>query len=199
MLFDNDAINPELWGLYFQFKIGGDAGKTELYYLGFQSDRSRFNDVVGEETRHTIGLRRFGKLGERWHYNTELVYQFGDLAGQDIRAYNIETDWRYELIHTRWQPSIGLKLELTSGDNRAGDGKINSFNPMLYADFVILNKDYFSISAADIKTIRSVLTVVDGDIVFGAEEYIKLSPKLPEILPEWSPVKHFGSYWEGNR
>jgi len=130
VLFDNDANNPELWGLYFQFKIGGDAGKTELYYLGFQSDRSRFNDVVGEETRHTIGLRRFGKLGERWHYNTELVYQFGDLAGQDIRAYNIETDWRYELIHTRWQPSIGLKLELTSGDNRAGDGKINSFNPM---------------------------------------------------------------------
>jgi len=71
--------------------------------------------------------------------------------------------------------------------------------PGQYADFVILNKDYFSISAADIKTIRSVLTVVDGDIVFGAEEYIKLSPKLPEILPEWSPVKHFGSYWEGNR
>jgi predicted amidohydrolase YtcJ len=69
--------------------------------------------------------------------------------------------------------------------------------PGQHADFVILSGDYFSVSAAEIKTIRSVLTVVNGSIVFGADDYAQLSPKLPEILPEWSPVKHFGSYWEG--
>ncbi len=71
--------------------------------------------------------------------------------------------------------------------------------PGQYADFVILNKDYFSVSDTEIQTIRSVLTVVDGNIVFGGEEYTGLSPKLPPILPEWSPIRQFGSYWEHAR
>ncbi len=141
VLFDFNDTSSELWGLYSQFSIDGDIGNTELYYLGFQSDLSRFKDVVGAEIRHTIGLRRFGAIGQSWHYNTELIYQFGELAGQDIRAYNIETDWHYVLIHTRWQPSIGLKFELTSGDNRAGDDRVNSFNPMF------VNPAYYSLAA----------------------------------------------------
>jgi len=140
VLFDDDSGNPELWGLYSQFSIPGDVGPTEAYYLGFQAASANFNDVAGKETRHTIGVRRLGTIGERWHYNTELIYQFGDIAGQNIRAYNVESDWHYELIGTRWRPSIGLKLELTSGDSRQGDGEINSFNPMF------VNPAYYSLA-----------------------------------------------------
>ena len=35
-----------------------------------------------------------------------------------------------------------------------------------FADIVILDKDYFLVSEEDIKTIKSVLTVVDGNIVY---------------------------------
>ena len=63
------------------------------------------------------------------------------------------------------------------------------------ADFVLLSKDYFTIPDDEIKTISSVLTIVDGRVVFGTGEYSNLSPKLPEPLPEWSPIKYFGGYY----
>ena len=59
------------------------------------------------------------------------------------------------------------------------------------ADFALLDRDYFTIAEAEIKSITSVLTVMDGRVVFGAQEYSQLSPRLPEILPVWSPVKYF--------
>lgn len=67
--------------------------------------------------------------------------------------------------------------------------------PGNFADFVLLNKDYFTIPDEEIKTISSLLTVVDGRVVFGADEYSGLSPKLPETLPVWSPFKYFGGYY----
>ncbi len=140
-LFDGDATNPQLWGLYSKFKIKNFTGLNELYYFGFQSDQSRFNDVSGEETRHSIGLRRFGKLGKRWNYNTELIYQFGEIGNSDISAFNIEMDWHYELINTIWRINPGLKLEYTSGDKHLGDGKVNTFNPMF------VNPAYYSLAA----------------------------------------------------
>lgn len=63
------------------------------------------------------------------------------------------------------------------------------------ADFVLLSKDYFTIPDDEIRTISSVLTIVDGRVVFGAQEYSNLAPKLPETLPAWSPIKYFGGYY----
>jgi len=67
--------------------------------------------------------------------------------------------------------------------------------PGYLADFALLSKDYFTIPDEEIKTISSVLTIVDGRVVFGAQEYNNLAPKLPETLPVWSPVKYFGGYY----
>jgi hypothetical protein len=67
--------------------------------------------------------------------------------------------------------------------------------PGYLADFALLDKDFFSIPDDEIKSIVSVLTVVDGRVVFGGQEYSNLSPKLPETIPSWSPVKYFGGYY----
>jgi predicted amidohydrolase YtcJ len=67
-----------------------------------------------------------------------------------------------------------------------------------FADFVVLSKDYMMVVEDDIKTIESVLTIVNGKPVYGAEKYKYLAPKAPKILPEWSPVKLFGSYYKEN-
>jgi hypothetical protein len=40
---------------------------------------------------------------------------------------------------------------------------------------------------------------MDGRVVFGAQEYSALAPTLPDILPEWSPLKHFGGYYGAKR
>ncbi|HTD40898.1 MAG TPA: amidohydrolase family protein, partial [Mucilaginibacter sp.] len=67
--------------------------------------------------------------------------------------------------------------------------------PGYLADFALLNKDFFTIQDDEIKSVTSVLTIVDGRVVYGAQEYSNLSPKLPETIPAWSPVKYFGGYY----
>ncbi len=64
----------------------------------------------------------------------------------------------------------------------------------MFADFAILSDDYFSVPEEKIKDLSSVLTVVDGSVVYGAEEFEALTPELPEIIPDWSPVKYYGGY-----
>jgi len=64
------------------------------------------------------------------------------------------------------------------------------------ADFALLGADYFTVPEDEIKHIASVLTIVDGRVVFGAGPYNSLSPQLPEPLPEWSPIKYFGGYYK---
>lgn len=63
------------------------------------------------------------------------------------------------------------------------------------ADFALLSADYFSVPEDEIRNITSVLTVVDGRVVFGTGKYSNLSPQLPQPLPEWSPIKYFGGYY----
>lgn len=76
------------------------------------------------------------------------------------------------------------------------ESELGMIAPGYYADFVVLDKDYFSVPESQIKTVSSVLTVMDGRVVFGAQDYQTLSPTLPEILPSWSPIKTFGGYYQ---
>src|SRR5690606_23824319 len=66
------------------------------------------------------------------------------------------------------------------------------------ADFILLNKDYFTVEDDEIKSIYSVLEVVNGSVVFVIHESAQLVPTLPAPLPDWSPVKHFGGYYWGD-
>ncbi|MBW8243711.1 amidohydrolase [Muricauda oceani] len=75
------------------------------------------------------------------------------------------------------------------------EGEMGKIIPGHFADFALLDKDYFTIPEEAIKTISSVLTVVDGRVVFGAGKYSDLAPKLPKTLPEWSAFNHFGGYY----
>ena len=72
------------------------------------------------------------------------------------------------------------------------ESELGMIAPGHLADFVLLDRDYFEVAESRIKSIASVLTVMDGRVVYGAQDYDSLSPALPEILPTWSPIKHFG-------
>ncbi len=56
------------------------------------------------------------------------------------------------------------------------------------ADMVVLSRDYFSVPEQEIKDIESVLTLVDGRVVYAAGRFSPLSPPPIPVLPEWSPV-----------
>ena len=76
------------------------------------------------------------------------------------------------------------------------ESELGMIAPGQLADFALLDKDYFTVPENQIKSIAAVLTVMDGRVVFGAQDYSTLAPSLPAILPVWSPVKYFGGYYE---
>ena len=63
-----------------------------------------------------------------------------------------------------------------------------------FADLVALDRDYLSVPEDEIKSIASVLTLVDGRVVHGDQEFRDLAPPLPPAMPDWSPVRTYGGY-----
>ncbi len=64
------------------------------------------------------------------------------------------------------------------------------------ADLTALSADFFSVDAEAIKWIESVLTVVDGKVVYGADDFEPLAPKRVPVLPDWSPVAKVPGHWK---
>ncbi|MEM7600170.1 MAG: amidohydrolase [Verrucomicrobiota bacterium] len=63
------------------------------------------------------------------------------------------------------------------------------------ADFAVLDRDYLNVPDAEVRLIRSNLTVVGGRVVHGAEGFKDRAPELPPLQPEWSPVNEFGGFY----
>lgn len=75
------------------------------------------------------------------------------------------------------------------------EGHKGAIVPGQLADLAVLSDDFFSIPEESIKSLESVLTVVDGKVVYAAKEFSDLAPPLLPVLPEWSPVTRFGGYY----
>lgn len=62
------------------------------------------------------------------------------------------------------------------------------------ADFAVLSDDYFTIEEEAIKHLTSVLTVVNGEVVYTGGDFDHLAPQtLPSAL-DWAPTAHYGGY-----
>src|SRR5262249_50718522 len=74
------------------------------------------------------------------------------------------------------------------------DGKKGTLAEGQLADLAVLSDDYFAVPEENIKGIESVLTIVDGKIVYGRDDFSSLSPAPIPFLPEWSPASVVGGY-----
>ena len=74
------------------------------------------------------------------------------------------------------------------------DERKGQLSPGCFADLAVLSEDYFSIADDEIRSLESVLTLLGGKVVHGAQEYATLAPELPPVSPDWSPVKYYGGY-----
>ncbi len=63
-----------------------------------------------------------------------------------------------------------------------------------FADLAVLSDDYFSVPEERIKRIESVLTMVDGKVVYAVGAFERLAPPSLPVSPDWSPVGVYGGY-----
>ncbi|WDF75741.1 amidohydrolase [Mucilaginibacter sp. KACC 22773] len=64
----------------------------------------------------------------------------------------------------------------------------------MYADMVILSDDYFSATPEKVKHISSLITIVNGNIVYAAGKYAARCPPIARAIPDWSPINYYGAY-----
>jgi hypothetical protein len=121
--------NVKLWGVYHVMNQVPFVQNADLYYFGFDKKSNAYDDGTGKELRHSVGTRIWGK-SEHWRYDLEGIYQFGDFANKKISAWTASAHVDYVLNHLKFQPELGLKTELISGDRNFGDNKLNTLNPL---------------------------------------------------------------------
>jgi hypothetical protein len=92
--------------------------------------------------------------------------------------------------------SVALEL-WTSGSAWFSNeqGRKGRIQEGMLADLAVLSSDFFSVPEDDIKAIESVLTVVGGQVVYGAAEFTSMGPPPIPVLPEWSPVRQVPGHW----
>jgi predicted amidohydrolase YtcJ len=69
----------------------------------------------------------------------------------------------------------------------------------MLADLAVLDKDYFHVSDEEIKSIEAEMIIVGGKIVYGKNDFSSFGPAPVPVLPEWSPVKAYGGYYDPSK
>ena len=67
-----------------------------------------------------------------------------------------------------------------------------ALRPGQFADVAVLSADYFSVDDEEITAIESVLTIMDGEIVFAQGPFSGLAPPPLPVEPDWSLIEEFG-------
>ena len=128
-VFDNRGSHQaNLWGAYSNLMID-KGGNFDFYYLGIRRDNAEFEEGIAKEVRHTVAVR-YWKNGGGFIYNLEGAYQFGEFGEGNISAWTAAIDFGYTFEQVRFKPSINLRNDYISGDKKAGDGKLQTFNPL---------------------------------------------------------------------
>jgi len=120
---DRTSDTKTLWGAYAVLP------GIDLYYLGYRNDLARFGGVSGGETRHSFGVRAHGTR-DNWHWNVEGVAQLGRFADQRIRAWTLGTEIGRSFPDAPFAPDTTLRFNIVSGDARAGDRTLGTFNAL---------------------------------------------------------------------
>jgi hypothetical protein len=62
--------------------------------------------------------------------NFEFIFQWGSFGSGDIWAWTAASDTGYTFDHLPLGPRLGLKADITSGDNNPDNSDLQTFNPL---------------------------------------------------------------------
>jgi predicted amidohydrolase YtcJ len=109
----------------------------------------------------------------------------GRTAG-GMQLYNAEN--RLDRLETLRLMTLG-SARLTGEEGVKGRIK-----PGYYADMALLSHDFMTLDEAKIPSIESLLTIMDGKIVYGTGKYATLAPAALPVIPSWSPAAYYNGY-----
>ena len=107
-----------------------NAGAVTAYYAGVRNEDTQIADITGRERRHALDLR-WAKEAEDTglDWDVEGMVQWGRVGPADVHAWAAGARGGYTFAQ-RLHPRIGLQVDAASGDRRAGDAKLETFNPL---------------------------------------------------------------------
>ena len=172
---------------------GGIAVQNRMYFQG-----ESYWKQYGAQTRQMPPIKKMLELGLPVGLGTDgtRVSSYGPWpsvywAATGKTAGGLQT-WQAKDVPSRFQ---ALQLMTRGSAWMSHEEKLKgTIKPGQYADLVILPRDYFTIDPEKIKNLESELTIVNGKVVYAAGPYQALSPALPPVSPDWSPVKYYGGY-----
>jgi len=175
-------------------KLGGGVAVQDRMHFQGEAYRKRY----GEQTRQMPPIRKMldmqlpvglGTDGTRVSSYNPWPSLYWAVTGKTAGGMRI---WQDKDVPSRYE---ALQLMTTGSAWMSGEEKLKGrLQRGQYADFIVLPEDYFTVGAEKIKRLESLLTVVNGKVVYGAGAYAPLAPALPPVSPGWSPVAVYGGY-----
>ena len=175
-------------------KLGGGVAVQDRMHFQGEAYWKRY----GEQTRQMPPIRKLldagvpvglGTDGTRVSSYNPWPSLYWAITGKTAGGLQI---WQDKDRLSRYQ---ALKLMTTGSAWMSGEEKLKgTIARGQYADLVVLPKDLFTMEPEAIKRMESLLTIVNGKVVYGAGPYQNLAPALPPVSPAWSPVATYGGY-----
>jgi hypothetical protein len=176
----NNAV--KFYGLYGTLPLTS-AWSMDLFAFGLETDDRSLAGEVGDEQRYTYGTRLFGRYQSLdWSWN--LAGQGGQLGNASIRAWAVSSDSGYTFAHP-WQPRLGMRIDVASGDGELGDGKVGTFDPLYPRNGVY--------GEASLTTLSNVI-VVGPTFGFSPWRTLRFEPGVFEV---WKQREADGVYMPG--
>lgn len=162
--FDDSSNEKEkVWGINGNWTF--KPTKLDVYYVGLERNESEYQASIGDESRHSLGVRLFGKRAN-WDWNVEGIYQIGTFENLDINAWTVASVTGFTFQSIAWQPRIALSANIASGDDDPNDNELNTLNP------IYPNLSYFEEAAL---LAPQNFFNIDPSLSFEPHESIKLS------------------------
>ncbi|MEA1648858.1 alginate export family protein [Nitrospirillum sp. BR 11164] len=108
---------------------GVGPGELSAYYSRYQNDTARYLDASGLERRDIFDLRYAG-VAAGFDWDVEGMAQWGTVGPKSVGSWAVGALTGYTLTDVVWTPRLGLQADAASGDDRAGDGRLGTFNPL---------------------------------------------------------------------
>jgi len=130
--FNTNDDATQFYGIYVAHApVSPGAFGFDFYWLGLAREGVTFNATTGTDERQTLGARVGGPipLGTS-DYEVEAAYQLGEVGSADVSAFMVTAQTGTTLAQVMAKPRFELGVDYASGDDKAGDGDVETFNQL---------------------------------------------------------------------